>query len=93
MSKETKARVLTLIATVDTVLLMKDYKGDLKVALTKLEEAVTQVKESLELEDKAVLDTGNLECEYKIGVLCEHKDFPNTPSICDLGYCPLLKSL
>jgi len=93
MDENAKTRILALIEVVEVVLLVKDYSDDLKVALVKLEEAAVQVKRILETEDKPAFNTGDLECGYKIGVLCEHKDFPNTPKICDLGFCPLLKSL
>lgn len=84
--------VLQLIRAAEAVLPVGELGGineHWSEELDKLEEAVRQTKETLKLEDQP---TTAAECEYSIGVLCEHKDFPNKPALCDLGYCPLLKS-
>jgi len=60
--------------------------------LDKLEEAVKQIKETFKEGTQSTIPTVT-ECKYSMGVLCEHKAFPNKPALCDLGCCPLLKDV
>jgi hypothetical protein len=84
--------VLQLVRAAEAVLPAGDIDNSWSKELIKLDEAAAQAKETLKLEDQSAIATA-LECRYSIGVLCEHKNFPHRPALCDLGYCPLLKDV
>jgi hypothetical protein len=83
------AAVSDLVDAAVAVLPAGEIDNSWSKELIKLDEAVAQVKETFKEGAKSTVPKA-MECKYSIGVLCEHKDFPHKPALCDLGYCPLI---
>jgi hypothetical protein len=81
--------VTDLVDAADAVLPAGEIDNSWSKELIKLDEAVAQVKETFKEGAKSTVPEA-MECKYSIGVLCEHRDFPHKPALCDLGYCPLI---
>jgi hypothetical protein len=95
MDKEAKIRAAIVIAVsglvnaADAVIQLVRAVEVRSPELDKLEAAARQVKETFKEGAKSTVPEA-MECKYSIGVLCEHRDFPHKPALCDLGYCPLI---